>query len=635
MNVTTYHLLLVQRLFKVVMLLPILLGTHSVMAIEPDKTPEDIQKKAVIVKYPSVKLYKQATGEAGDEAAFMQMYFIMKPEMNERIPVSKAPNKTGDPDGWLAKDSFAEWNTVQMIQLEPQSGRTLAKVFDTQQCASSFARDGQTSSGCNELGEEPSAWGNKKFENQRLLIPVFSKEQESFQGGFIRVFESGQSVKATPDQSTPNQGKTQLTLGYDIVFAIDSTASMGQWFTPTTEVIQTFIKNIQQTVGSGEIKTALRMGVLFYRDRLRNRNEPGCLEYLHKWGQELTGEINSVIQALQNEKEATCGSEEVPESVFDGLNRVIVDTKWQDNAFKAIVLVGDASPHPATDEKNPMKFDISTILKQSEEKSIRFLNIKLAEDDEAFKNLAFATQLQSNRGRYATVPKGEIETFKSALLQTLNDEWDTLTKAVRIIEDMRTGKLASGGTPDFLSPDFIKKYKLEGNEPQIIISRLPAMADPSQALPDFMKGWVPEKIQGKLVASEVIFMDRSKLKILTSTLEILAEAALIGDKEGPDAFISTIQNALASQLSRQPGEVFQSGETLDGILKKANILPFKSTVLAFSAQEIQSWKAPDYQRLNTILSEKVKYLRELSQNASALRMFGDKPHLYVPRAFFP
>jgi hypothetical protein len=635
-NVTTYYRSSsIQGLFEVILVLLVLLVAGApVGAAEPDKTPEDIQKKAVIIKYPTTKLFKQATADTGDEASFMQLYFVMKPEMNGRIPVSRSPNKTGDPDGWLDKDSFMEWNTVQMIQLEPQSGRRLAKVFNTQQCTSSFAREGQTSAGCEELGEEPSAWGNKKLENQKLLIPVFSKEQETFQGGFIRVFESGQAVTAASNAPSSSESKTQQTLGYDIVFAIDSTASMGQWFAPTTEVIQTFIKSIQQTTGSGEIKTALRMGVLFYRDRLIG-NSPCSIEYLHKWGQELTGEIDSVVKALQNEREATCSSQEEPESVLDGLNRVIVDTKWRDNTFKAIILVGDASPHPATYEKNPMKLDVPTILKQSGEKSIRFLNIKLGEDDAAFKNLALATEPQ-NIGRYATVPKGEIAEFKSALLETLDKEWKILTTASQIQQDRQTGKIAlSGGTSDCLSPDFLKKYRLTEYEALIICIRLPATADLSQALPAFLKGWVPEKIQGRLVASEFIFMDKSKLMIMTNILENIAVAALDGNKDGPDAFISTVQHALASQLSMQPSEIFKSGETLDGILKKANILPFKTTVLVFSAQEIQSWKAPDYQRLNTVLSEKVKYLRELSQSATALHMFGDKPHLYVPRAFFP
>ncbi|OQW90941.1 MAG: hypothetical protein BWK78_05870 [Thiotrichaceae bacterium IS1] len=602
---------------------------HPVIAAKPDKTSEDIQKKAVVIKYPSVKLFKQATGDTGEEVSFMQLYFIMKPEMNGRIPVSKSPNKTGEPDGWLAKDSFIEWNTVQMIQLEPQSGRKLAKVFDTLECANSFAMDGQVATGCQELGSEPSAWGDKKFENQKLLIPVFAKEKYAFQGGFIRVFETGKSVKAVPEYTFPI--KEQKTLGYDVVFAIDSTANMSQYFNPTAEAVQEFVKEkiseFTASEGGQKIKTPLRMGVLFYRDRPDSEasKDPSCEgSYVNQWRQELTEQIDSIVNALKNEKEG-CGGDE-PEAILDALNRVIIDTQWQDNSFRAIILVGDAPAHGIDKvEKNPMKLDVATINKQAEEKSIRFLNIKIGEDDlKTFKTLALATSPQ-NRGRYVLVPKGDIGTFKQTLLDTLNKEWALLASTVKITADIQTDKTKIP-TPS----DGLTSY-----EALIIEGILPPSADPSQALPTFMKGWIPEKIQGRLVASEFIFMDKSKLKMMTNTLDNIAEAALVGDKEGADAFILTVQNALASQLSMQPSEIFKSGETLDGILKKANILPFKTTVLVFSAQEIQSWKTPDYQRLNAILSEKVKYLRELSQNATAVHMFGDKPHLYVPRAFFP
>lgn len=608
---------------------------HPVIAAEPDKTPEDIQKKAVVIKYPSVKLFKQITGDTGEEAPFMQLYFIMKPEMNGRIPVSKSPNKTGEPDGWLAKDSFIEWNTVQMIQLEPQFGRKLAKIFDTLPCANFFAKDGEVAAGCQELGSEPSTWGDKKFENQKLLIPVFAKENEAFQGGFIRILEGRKSVKAIPEPKT---------LGYDIVFVIDSTANMSQYFNPTAEAVQEFVKEkfseFTASEGGQKVKTPLRLGVLFYRDRPDSEaaKDPSCEgSYVTQWRQELTEQIDSIVNALKNETEG-CGGDE-PEAILDALNRVIIDTKWQDNSFRAIILVGDAPAHGIDKvEKNPMKLDVATINKQAEEKNIRFLNVKLGEEDATtFKSLALATTAQ-NRGRYISVPKGNTRTFKQTLLDILRQEWAMLVGVVKIKTDLETGKTKiptySESNPDFLSSDFLKKYGLNEYGALIIQARLPATADPSQVLPDFMKGWVPEKIQGRLVASEFIFMDKSRLKIMTNTLDNIAEAALVGDKEGADAFISTVQNALASQLSMLPGDIFRSGETLDGILKKANILPFKTTVLVFSAQEIQTWKAPDYQRLNTILSEKVKYLRELSQNATAVHMFGDRPHLYVPRAFF-
>jgi hypothetical protein len=116
---------------------------HTATAADPDKTPENVQKKAVIVKHHA-KLFKKASNDEGDEAKFMQIYFMMKPSIGDRVPVSRSANRKGKPDGWLQKGAYMEWNTLQMIKLEPQSGRKLAKVFYNQSCAEMFGKTAKT-----------------------------------------------------------------------------------------------------------------------------------------------------------------------------------------------------------------------------------------------------------------------------------------------------------------------------------------------------------------------------------------------------------------------------------------------------------------------------------------------------------
>lgn len=43
----------------------LLLSTHAAIAIEPDKTSENVQKKAIIVKH-NAKLFKKFFGDEGD-----------------------------------------------------------------------------------------------------------------------------------------------------------------------------------------------------------------------------------------------------------------------------------------------------------------------------------------------------------------------------------------------------------------------------------------------------------------------------------------------------------------------------------------------------------------------------------------
>jgi hypothetical protein len=608
------------------------MGAGFAYALDPDKTPENVQKKAVIVTHDA-KLFKKASGSEGEEASFMRIYFLMKPKIRNRVPVSRYSGKTGQPDGWLEKKSFIEWNTLQMIKIEPQSGRKLAKIFGNLQCAELFGKSGQDPSGCNVIGQEPNRIYKTKEEYQ-LLIPVFDKGKDNYQGGFIRVYQKGLSVK--PSKKTYNVPTkiSKGTLGYDIVFAVDKTASMGKWFKPTTEVLQSFIKLIEDKVKGGEVPLPFRIGLLFYKDRLTSEK---CNEefLLAEWGKEITQNVDSVIQVLKTAKEATCSSEEVPEAVLDGLNRIIIDTKWADNHFRAVVLVGDAGIHPKSNQqKNPMGLDVSYILNKAQEKGIRFLTFKIGSDDNSFMDLANKPEPR-NKGRYKSISTGGgIQEFKNRLLEAMMEEWGLLTKAQTIFT-------AGIGSQDIapstgINDSILGKYNIKPYEALIIAARLPPKADPSTAnTPHFVKGWIPQKIEKQLVVSEYIFMGKARLKILINTLENIAEGALIGQEEGGEAFISIIRNSLATQLKTPANQLFGSGETLNSMLEKGNILPFKTQTLSFTADEVNNWKPDDYKRINQILREKVNYLREFVSKPGNIRDFGGRFHYYVPRVFFP
>jgi len=606
-----------------------MLFTSLSFAYEPDKSTHNVQKKAVIITHDA-KLLKQSTGTVGGDAAFMNIYFIMKPSTKNRTPVSITANKSGDPDGWLENNSFHEWNTIQMIKLEPQTGRSPAKIFSNVECTDLFAKDGKVPAGCEVIGSEPNRAVEKK--DLQLLIPVFQKIKNNYQAGFIRVFESGDRSKSVQKTGTPldtNDSATQ-TMGYDVVFAIDRTGSMQEYYLPTIEVIQTFIRTIESDTTNPEMKTSLlKVGLLFYQDRLIEKNK--CMDNypVTEWGQELTSDINAVINVLKNSKSATCSSEEPDEAVFDGLNRILIDTKWRDNAFKTIILIGDASPHKANHPKNPFHLSTTNITKEAEEKGVRFMSLKLGKGDESFKYFAVQREI-NNKGRYKEIPiQDDKELFKSNLLETMKKEWVLLTAAVKMTADKVTSTTIS-------TPQVQSKYNLTRYQALIIQSRLPssysANTDP---IPEFVNGWIPERINNQLAVSEFLFMGKSRLLILINILEGLSAAADIGITDGPTAFITTVRTTISSQLGIPPSQVFSSGETLSSMLEKAEILPFKTNILNFTGQEVGTWKPADFKRINTILQEKAKLMREHCSNPSNFRYFGDKPHFYVPRQLFP
>jgi len=595
-----------------------------------DKTPEEVQRKAVIVGHDT-RLYEAERGDAATQAKFMDIYFRLQPARNGRIPVSRRAGKLL-PDGWLKEDDFAEWNTLQMVDFETQSGRPLVSVFSTERCAEQF---GETANahGCNELGSEPprSPTGKK---NYRLLIPVMKKSPTgNYHAGFVRTFVSGQTVEPAPrsggasESASAGGSDEPRRVGYDLVLAVDSTASMGKYFKPATEVLVQFLTHVRSQLPRGELRTPLNIGILFYRDR---KSGTEChLEYLHRWGAELSPGTGAAIEALSQEHEAKCGSDEEEEAVLDALNRIITDTQWNDGHFKVILLVGDAPPHDLTNElKNPAKLTVEEISRLAGERNIRFLTFKIEQaNSEQFRRLALEAE-ESVKGRFREVPKGNLGAFKRDLASALVEEWSLVTKTTSIYQAGFSGQQLQQ------DPQLQRSFNVSITDLPIIVANLPPTKG-GKAAPDFVMGWAPAKIQGKLALKEHIFITKNRVKLLNAVFEGILSALVEGEREGPEAFITQVKSTLAAQVQMPPEELFRQGESLESVLAKRRILPFPTQVLSFTADEINAWRPSDWQRLHRLLDEKTKALREFYDRPTNLKMFGDRAYVFVPRELFP
>ncbi len=589
----------------------------------PDKTDQQIQRKAV-VRSTDARLFERSTGGKGKQVEFMDVFFRLSP-ITTRVPVSRTPGAV-EPDGWLDVESFVEWNTRQMVDFEAQSGRKLLRIFDNQSCATHFGTHGKKEAECEEVGYEPPRQPGTNG-SYRLLIPVLEKtENDIYQAGFKLIRIRNQEVSAVEKPKDVNPIMKASYVGYDLVLVVDSTASMGKYFRPTTEALGDFVADVKANIPRDEIVPPLRIGLLFYRDR---KSQENCdLEYVTKWEVHLTEKTGDVIKALRTSQEAGCLSDEPEEAVLDGLKRALEDTQWTDRHFKVILLVGDAPPHDIFREKNPLKLTTDEIIHIAEEKFVRFLTFKIGEQERAaFENLALKTE-DSLRGRFRAIPKDDLPTFKSNLATALTREWGMVlvtrgVAAKRIARDemIDDGILQSvGGVEDWEIP--------------IIVANLPPESDGGN-IPEFVKGWAPAKIQGRSALREHIFMRLGEIRKLNRIFAEINQAIEEGERGGPEALIDQLQITLAAQLGMEPEDVFRTGESLDTILQKADFLPFRTRLLSFEPEVIGTWKPRDYRDLNRSLSEKIRLLREYYDTAGNIRKFGRESYIYVPRALFP
>jgi Mg-chelatase subunit ChlD len=121
----------------------------------------------------------------------------------------------------------------------------------------------------------------------------------------------------------------------DVVFAIDSTSSMGD----EIEIVKNNIRSIISEISQGQPAPDVRYGIVTYRDRYD--------EYVTKsWP--FTRDVQEISRALSSI--VASGGGDKPEDVASGLQVTLHDMAWDPQAKSKIVfLIGDAGPHSYPD----------------------------------------------------------------------------------------------------------------------------------------------------------------------------------------------------------------------------------------------------------------------------------------------
>jgi len=206
-------------------------------------------------------------------------------------------------------------------------------------------------------------------------------------------------------------------------------------------------------------------------------------------------------------------------------------------------------------------------------------------------------------------------------MDALTTEWNLFQKAIELSTTNKTEASES-----FFQ---VTEYELP-----IILAQL-KQANQSPGEINFVKAWVPRKVKNQLAFGEYIFIRQVDLKLSILLIESIIAAAEAGIIDGSDAFLSSVRQILATHLKIRPDDIFSGSETLGDILKMTNILPFKTDLLLFTPEEVNTWKPADYKKMNQSLTEKLRYLREFYTNPNNLRIFEDVAYLYVPKGYFP
>jgi hypothetical protein len=595
----------------------LLAAVAAAETLSVSRTPDGIQRKAVVTSGQG-RLFETASGSSGVAVSMTDVFFILEGAgAGSRTPVSKSPDSP-EVDGWLDNDSFAAWDTSLAIDFAPRGAGRRAEIFDSSRCAI-LSRSGAAPL-CKPAGVEPETM--RKSGGRTMLVPVFGKEGEGpstvYEGGFVRVTPGGaDQLGALPS--------SRKGAGYDLVLVMDSTSGNGgPFFKATRDAIEDFVSQAVADVGQEEVRESIRIGLLFYQDR--KIGTECTLDYLTQWRVQLSAtsgieSIDAVKAALAKEQEATCGSDEAEEAVFDGLIRALQDTDWKDGTFRVIALIGDADPHWDTsaahyEKKNPMHFTVRDIQRKADEKNVRFIATRVADATESttqFEPLAMDRAQQALVGRFNRV--ADPIQLRQALAASLLKDWRDIVKTERALVT---------GTSRSAVPTF---------DHLVIVGTPDAAPAPGGAA--FFRGWVPQEILGKTVMNPYVFMTAARAGNLIRVIDQLAGQLEGGQAQASEVFMDILRNVVAADLNVSPDEAFSSGETLAGLLRKAKILPFETGILRFTATEINQWHSEDYLRVINIVRERNEALREYVSAAGRVTRFGEVNCYFVPLELMP
>lgn len=132
----------------------------------------------------------------------------------------------------------------------------------------------------------------------------------------------------TPPNIVEDQGQPAGTQQIDVVFAIDTTASMGGLIEGAKRTVWSIASHIKSNQ-----KVDVHVGLVAYRDI---GDDYTTRDFA------LTGDLDAMFAELSGYRAA--GGGDIPEDVAAGLNDAIYKMQWRKGATKMIFVVGDAPP---------------------------------------------------------------------------------------------------------------------------------------------------------------------------------------------------------------------------------------------------------------------------------------------------
>jgi len=545
-------------------------------------------------------IYESAEAEGSSRPVSMfQFFYVLKPEAgskdktkNDFYRVSGGESKKLE-IGWIHKDIVVEWSHRQALGLRPVKGRERALFYKDKEDLSAAYSDGDAP---EPLSREPK--GGTLDINLVPILDRFTMEADGDEVAGYRVAylhsRSGKRKTAsagaaggTPAGPNPDAAAVDLSkMTLDIVFVVDTTASMQ----PHIDNAKAAVSKIAKSIAGGTGGAAVRFGLVAYRDVVSAGSDDW---YVTKLLCDLEKGANhdDFQKILGAVEDADRSSEDIPEDVFAGMKMAVQQAKWNPNAFKHIILLGDAPAQTASSgAKNSEKLTIAGVnalaQPRGQENVLEKITVhaihcyQSAKDGTAVEQFKQLAQGEEYPGKYY-----EFNTSGSA---EFVDELSGL-----VLSAMKGAGIAKGLTGG--AAELESKVSKDTPGLGLLMEMVNASEATGEDAPNFSSGFCCEiDGAGNQVFEPYVLVQHGRLQMFRSFLDFSVSALRTSGDAGSRDVKKVLQSVqvFATQLSL--GEPIKPDEPLSKIASMILGFPVRSNIFSMTFTKLAAMSEADF-----------------------------------------
>jgi len=583
--------------------------------------------------------------------AFWPIYIFDRKDLDFSDPANpkgwyQVGTMVNDPMGWIQAKDILEWKQSLVVSYtHPGTGddrRQSVLMFKGKEDLSSIVESddsakqvGQIYAGLNAqpmavpdsvISREPARFVN--IEEKFYMLPVIDFEKIDLfddETRYLQIAAALPNSRADADKSDTLQnaefaelagtadttaGTQASELGFDIKFVMDMTGSMQPYIDITKEAIQKVAELVKQKNADAKVN----YGLIGYRDDTKLIPE---LEFVTKNFTEQLVNADGFVKAISKVKAAQVTSKDYQEEMFAGVKEAI-NSQWNENTVKIIILVGDASSHQVGHPQNTSGLDAQQVRELANANKISIISVHLkekqAEPDHALAQAQF-TQLGTNSGTkapaYMDVATDDQQTFAQAV-QSVAGELSN------IIAEVRQGNLASvkNAPQANTAQDAAQKGKqiAQSVAAAALVDYLGREANP----PRDITAWVMDR---DLSSPEIrsldvrVLLKRGELNDLIQALESVLKAVKRSELTQM-AFFDALQGVVTQSTKGNKITMTDAQKLADSGLMPSwiNSLPYKSAILKMSNDMFAELTADERSALEYEIEGKLELYRIINEN---------------------